>query len=61
MALKTLVREVRKFEKIDYKLRKCKLDIVFLKTCLENNIMPKFFNSHVSNLYSKTSNIIPVK
>ena len=25
----TLVKEARKFEKIDYKLRKCKLDIVF--------------------------------
>ena len=62
MALKTLVKEVRKFEKIDYKLRKCKLDIVFLETCLESNIIPKFLNFHVSNLQLKHhALIIPVK
>ena len=51
----TLVKEVRKFEKIDYKLRKCKLDVVFLETCLENKIIPKFLNFRVSNLHLKTS------
>ena len=35
----TLVEEVRKFEKIAYKIRKCKLDIVLLETCLENKII----------------------
>ena len=33
----TLVKEVGKFEKIYYKLQKCKTDMVFLETCLENN------------------------
>ena len=57
-----LVKQVRKFENIDYKLRKCKLDIVFLKTCLESNIIPKFLNFHVSNLQLKHhALIIPVK
>ena len=50
-----LVKEVRKFEKIDYKLRNCKLDIVFLETCLGNKIIPKFLNFRVSNLHLKTS------
>ena len=52
---KTLVKEIRKFEKIGYKLRKCMLDIVFLETCLENKIIPKFLNFRVSNLHLKTS------
>ena len=51
----TLVKEVRKFEKVDYKLRKCKLDIVFLETCLENKIIPKFLKFCVINLHLKTS------
>ena len=51
----TLVKEVRRFEKIDYKLRKCMLDIVFLEKCLENKIIPKFLNFHISNLHLKTS------
>ena len=51
----TLVKKVRKFEKIDYKLRQCNLDIVFLETCLENNITSKFLNFRVSKLHLKTS------
>ena len=35
--------------------RKCMLDIVFLETCLENKIIPKFLNFRVSNLHLKTS------
>ena len=31
----TLVKEVRKFEKIDYKLQKCKLDIALLTSHAE--------------------------
>ena len=51
----TLVKEVRKFEKIDYKLRKCMLDVVFLERCLENKIIPKSLNFRGSNLHLKTS------
>ena len=51
----SLVKEVRKFKKIDYKLRKCKLDMVFLETCLEKKTIPKFLNFRVSNIHLKTS------
>ena len=51
----TLVKEVRRFEKIDYKLRKCVLDIVFLETRLENKIIPKSLHFRLSNLHLKTS------
>ena len=48
-----LVKEVSKLEKIDYKLRKCRLDIVFLETCLNNNIIPTFLSFRVTNLKIK--------
>ena len=47
----TVVKHIRKFEKIDFVLRKCKLDLLFLETCLENQIIPKFLNFRVSNLH----------
>ena len=49
------VVEDRKFEKTDFALRKCKLDLLFLETCLENQVIPKFLNFLVSNLHLKTS------
>ena len=50
-----LVKGLRKLEKIDYKLPKCKLDIAFLETCQEDKIRPKYLNLGVSNLHLKTS------
>ena len=50
----SVVKDIRKFEKIDFALRKCKLDLLFLEACLENEVIPKF-NFHVSNLHLKTS------
>ena len=50
-----VVKDIRKFEKIDFTLRKCKLDLLLLETCLENQIIPKFLNFRVSNLHLKTS------
>ena len=50
-----MVKDIRKFEKIDFALRKCKLDLLFLEICLENQIIPKFLNFRVSNLSLKTS------
>ena len=41
--------KVRKLEKLDFKLRKCKLDIEFLEICLANNLTPKFLNFKVTN------------
>ena len=39
-----MVKELPKFEKVDYSLRKSKLDLTFLMACLHNNIIPKFLN-----------------
>ena len=50
-----MVKELLKFEKVDYSLRKCKLDLTFLLACLQNNIIPKFLNFLVSNSYLKSS------
>ena len=52
-----VVKEVRKFEKIDYSLRKCKLDLTFLQVCLQNIIIPRFLNFRVSNSYLKSSRV----
>ena len=41
--------------KIDFALQKCKLDLLFLGTSLENHVIPKFLNFRVSNLHLKTS------
>ena len=41
--------------KIDFALQKCKLDLLFLGTCLENHVIPKFLNFCVSNLHLKAS------
>ena len=40
--------KVRELEKLDFKIRKCKLE--FLETCLKNGLMPKFLNFKVANL-----------
>ena len=50
-----MVKDIRKFEKIDFALRKCKLDLLFLETCLENHVMSKLLNFYISNLCFKTS------
>ena len=50
-----VVKELRKFETVDYSLRKFKLDLTFLPACLQNNTIPKFFNFRVSNSYLKSS------
>ena len=39
--------KVRKLERLDFKLHKCKLDIEFLQTCLKNGLMSKFLNFKV--------------
>ena len=37
-----LLKEVRKFENLDYKLRKVQLDLDFLTNCKDNDITPNF-------------------
>ena len=49
-----MVKELRKFEKVDYFLGKCKLYyLTFLIASLQNNIIPKFLNFCLSNSYLK--------
>ena len=43
------LQKIRKLEKLDFKIRKCKLDIDYLETCIENNLRPKFLNFKVAN------------
>ena len=37
-----IIKRLRKFEKIDYRLRKAELDLEFLVKCMDNNLIPKF-------------------
>ena len=50
-----VVKELRKFETIDYSLRKCKLDLTFLMVYLHDNIITKVLTFCVSNSYLKSS------
>ena len=34
--------KIRRLEKLDFKLRKCDLDVEFLQICLENNLVQNF-------------------
>ena len=43
------VKQLRKFEKLDYKVRKNQGDLEFLKLCQENGLTPKFLNLKPAN------------
>ena len=52
-----IVKQICKFEKLDYKIRKNEADLEFLTSCQHNQLTPKFliFKVASSNLcYSKT-------
>ena len=51
---KTL-KNVRKFERLDYQVRKCQLDIEFLNTCHKYNVIPNFLRFRVTNKTLKDS------
>ena len=38
----TVVKDIRKFEKIDFALRKCKLHLLFLEACVVNQVIRNF-------------------
>ena len=40
---------MRKFERLDFKIRKILLDLSFLETCAANNIFPNFLNFKTTN------------
>ena len=52
----TLVK-IRRLEKLDFKLRKCDLDLEFLEICLENKIVPNFLKFKVPNSALKDSKV----
>ena len=44
-----VLREVRQFEKLDYKLRKVQQDLDFLCKCKDSDAIPRFLNFRLAN------------
>ena len=44
-----ILKTIRKFEKVDYKFRKAKLDINFLIKCQRENVIPNFLKFRLAN------------
>ena len=44
-----ILKTIRKCEKVDYKLRKAKLDINFLTKCQQENVIANFLKFHLAN------------
>ena len=49
------LKNVGRFEKLDYQVRKCQLDIEFLNTCHKCNVIQNFLRFHVTNKTLKDS------
>ena len=52
----TLVKHVRKLEKLDFKYKKASLDLEFLLICKRQNIIPNFLKFKLANRQLLTSN-----
>ena len=50
-----VLKDIRRLEKLDYKLRKCDLDLEFLQTCWDNQLVPNFLRFKVTNAALKSS------
>ena len=48
-------KNVRKFERLDYQVRKCQLDIEFMNTCHKYSVIPNFLQFRVTNKTLKDS------
>ena len=44
-----VLKDIRKYEKHDYRLRKTHLDIAFLRNCLDNDVCPTFLRYKLSS------------
>ena len=44
-----ILNKTRRLEKLDFKIRKRELDVEFIQTCIQNNLIPKFLNFKVPN------------
>ena len=51
----SVLKRIRKFEKLDYRLRKAELDLEFLLRCRGSNVIPNFLDFRVSSHYLKPS------
>ena len=51
----TVLLSIRKFEKLDFRIRKVILDLNFLETCSSNNVIPNFLNFRTTNSKLKNS------
>ena len=49
------LRNVRKFQRLDYQVRKCQVDIEFLNTCYKHNDIPNFLQFRLTNKTLKDS------
>ena len=52
----TVVKQVRKFEKLDFKCKKASLDLQFLQMCKSQNVIPNFLKFKLANRQLLTSN-----
>ena len=50
-----VLKDIRRLEKLDFKLRKCDLDVEFLQICMDNKMIPKFLRFKVPNSALKNS------
>ena len=51
------VTKIRRFEKCDFKLRKCHLDLRFLLDCKKNGVIPKFLRFKLANKHLNNSHV----
>ena len=51
----SLIKRIRTFEKLDYRLCKAALDLQFLLRCRDGNVIPNFLNFCVSSQSLKAS------
>ena len=51
------VKKIRRFEKCDFKLRKCHLDLRFLLDCKKNCVITKFLRFKLANRYLNNSHV----
>ena len=45
-----IVKQIRRFQKFDFTIRKNDADLDFLQSCQRNNLIPKFLNFKVANV-----------
>ncbi len=46
----------RKYQRLEFKLQKAKLDLTFLEDCKKNSVIPKFLNFKLANRNLQNSN-----